>query len=241
MGEVISRLRVGAASATLAFGALMAMPIGFVLITLSSAMFQALSVAADARLQAAMEKTARATTTSLAGGVTVTGALAVLVAYAVGSGALPHATLFALFAALHVTRCGVALARSAIRLQHRPRSDAHDDAPSRAGSPSRARPGRSAGHCRSTRAHPGPAAPSGISSDGPYGSQDPLPAGRRPAIKDSAEPSPAQPTASSSSTLAMKTTAVPSSRASRTTTGPTLSTSRYSRILMATTSGAWAR
>lgn len=86
----------------LAAGALTRVPAGFVLIALAFGGFQALTVAADARLQAAIEGDARSTITSFAGFATEVVVVGVFAIYAVGSQMLDHATLFACFAAAHV-------------------------------------------------------------------------------------------------------------------------------------------
>ena len=90
------------AAGLLAVGALARVPAGFVLIALAFGAFQALTVAADARLQAAIDGRARSTITSFAGVITEALVLAVFGAYALGSAVADHATLFACFAALHL-------------------------------------------------------------------------------------------------------------------------------------------
>jgi hypothetical protein len=64
--------------------------------------FQAVSVVAEARLQDAITGPARATVTSLAGLATELASVAVFAAYAAGSTAFGHATLFVLFAAAYL-------------------------------------------------------------------------------------------------------------------------------------------
>ena len=91
-----------ASAGLLAAGSLSRAPTGFVAIALAFGGFQALTVAVDARLQAAIEGDARSTITSLAGFATEIVVLAVFAAYAAGSGVAGHATLFACFAALHL-------------------------------------------------------------------------------------------------------------------------------------------
>jgi MFS family permease len=92
---------LGAAGA-LGAGAAMGVPAGFAVIALAFACFQALTVAADARLQDAVGDGPRSTLTSVAGLLTEVGVLAVFGAYAAGSALAGHATLFVVFAALHV-------------------------------------------------------------------------------------------------------------------------------------------
>ncbi|CAA9463687.1 MAG: hypothetical protein AVDCRST_MAG65-42, partial [uncultured Solirubrobacteraceae bacterium] len=94
------------AAAALAAGALTRAPAGFVLIAIAFAAFQALTVAADARLQAAIDSDARSTITSFAGFATEVAVVGVFAAYAVGSHVASHATLFAAFAALHLAVAG---------------------------------------------------------------------------------------------------------------------------------------
>ena len=86
----------------LAIGSLTRAPAGFGLIALAFGGFQALTVAADARLQARIDGRARSTITSLAGLATEVLVLGVFAAYALGSAATDHATLFALFAGSHL-------------------------------------------------------------------------------------------------------------------------------------------
>ncbi len=89
------------AAGALAAGALTRVPAGFMLIALAFGAFQALTVAADARLQAAIDGDARSTITSFAGFATEVLVVGVFAAYAVGSQLLDHATLFASFAVAH--------------------------------------------------------------------------------------------------------------------------------------------
>lgn len=89
-----------AAAAALAAGALTRSVTGFLLIAVAFAGFQALTVAADARVQAAIDGAARATVTSVGSLMTEVLVLGVLAAYAAGSGAASHAALFAAAAAL---------------------------------------------------------------------------------------------------------------------------------------------
>ena len=89
------------AAGMLATGALARMPAGFVLIALAFGAFQALTVAADARLQAAIDGDGRSTITSFAGFATEVVVVGVFAVYALGSQAADHATLFAFFAAAY--------------------------------------------------------------------------------------------------------------------------------------------
>jgi hypothetical protein len=97
-------LAAGLAGAALALaaGALLGSPWGFVCLGVAFGAFQAVSVAAEAHLQDAITGPARATVTSLAGLLTEIGSLAVFAAYAAGSAAFGHATLFVLFAAAYL-------------------------------------------------------------------------------------------------------------------------------------------
>lgn len=90
-----------AAAAALAAGALTRSVAGFALVAVAFAAFQALTIAADARLQDAMDGGARSTVTSLAGLATEVAVIAVFATYALGSAAASHAALFAAFAALY--------------------------------------------------------------------------------------------------------------------------------------------
>jgi hypothetical protein len=90
------------AAAALAAGAATGVVAGFVLIAVSFAGFQALTVAADARLQDAIGGEARSTITSLAGLATEVAVLGIFALYAAGSQVADHATLFVAFAALHL-------------------------------------------------------------------------------------------------------------------------------------------
>ena len=86
----------------LAGGSLSGTIAGFALITLAFGGFQALTVTADARLQAAIDGDARSTITSFAGFATEATVLGIFAAYAMGSAIAGHAILFALFAGLHL-------------------------------------------------------------------------------------------------------------------------------------------
>ncbi len=88
-------------AAALAAGALTRVPAGFVLVAVAFGGVQALAVAAVARLQAAIADDARSTITSFAALVTEV-LVVVFAAYAAGSEVAGHATLFALFSAVHV-------------------------------------------------------------------------------------------------------------------------------------------
>lgn len=90
------------AAGVLALGALTRVPAGFALIAAAFGAFQALTVAADARLQAAIDGEARSTITSLAAFVTEVLVLIVFAAYAVSSVIADHAALFGFFAAWYV-------------------------------------------------------------------------------------------------------------------------------------------
>jgi hypothetical protein len=87
------------AAVALAAGALLGIPWGFLCLGVAFCGFQAVSVVAEARLQDAITGPARATVTSLAGLATEVASVAVFAAYAAGSTAFGHATLFVLFAA----------------------------------------------------------------------------------------------------------------------------------------------
>jgi hypothetical protein len=91
-----------AAAALLAAGALVRVPAGFVLVALAFGLFQAATVVADARLQGAIEGSARATVTSLSGLLTEMLVVLVFAGYALGSTVADDATLFAAFAAVYV-------------------------------------------------------------------------------------------------------------------------------------------
>ena len=88
-------LTLAAAAALLAAGALSGVPAGFAAIALAFAGFQAVTVVADARLQAAIEGRARSTVTSLAGLLTEVATIATFVLYGAGSAVASHAVLFA--------------------------------------------------------------------------------------------------------------------------------------------------
>ncbi|PTL58550.1 MFS transporter [Paraconexibacter algicola] len=95
-------LLVLVAAAALAAGALARVPAGFVLVALAFAVFQAVTVAVDARLQEAIEGEARSTVTSVASLATEVVVLAVFGAYALGSLVADDAVLFAVLAATYV-------------------------------------------------------------------------------------------------------------------------------------------
>jgi hypothetical protein len=94
-------LGLAAAAAALGVGAGLGIPWGFAVLGIAFCALQALSVAAEARLQAAITGPARATVTSVAGLATELASLAVIAIYAAGSAVLGHAALFALCAALY--------------------------------------------------------------------------------------------------------------------------------------------
>jgi len=96
------RVAVLLAAAALAAGALARTPAGFALIAVAFALFQAVQIAVDARLQDAIEGGARSTVTSVAGLTTEVGVVAVFAAYGIGSGLTTHATLFALAAGTYL-------------------------------------------------------------------------------------------------------------------------------------------
>lgn len=90
------------AAAALAGGALARIPAGFVLVAVAFALFQAVSVAVEARLQDAIEGTSRSTVTSIAGLATEVVVLSVFLAYGAGSAFVDDATLFVVAAAFYV-------------------------------------------------------------------------------------------------------------------------------------------
>ena len=77
-------------------------PAGFAAIALAFALFQAVTIVVDARLQQAIEGRARSTVTSLAGLLTEVATIATFTAYAAGSAVLSHAVLFGLCAAAYL-------------------------------------------------------------------------------------------------------------------------------------------
>lgn len=93
---------LAAAAAALGVGAATATLPGFALIALAFCGFQAATIVADARLQAAIAGAARSTVTSLAGFLTEVMVVAVFATYAAGASVASHATLFACFAAVYV-------------------------------------------------------------------------------------------------------------------------------------------
>ncbi len=96
-----------AAAALLAVGALARVPAGFVLIAVAFGAFQLVTVVVDARLQDAIDGSARATITSVAGLLTETLVIVVFAAYAAGSALAGHATLFAVCAGAYVVIAAV--------------------------------------------------------------------------------------------------------------------------------------
>ena len=95
-------LTLAGAAALLAAGALTRTPAGFAAIALSFAAFQAVTVVADARLQAAIEGRARSTVTSVAGLLTEVATIATFALYGAGSVVASHAVLFAACAAAYL-------------------------------------------------------------------------------------------------------------------------------------------
>ena len=104
---------LAAAATALALGAISGVPAGFVLIALAFCAFQAVTVAAEARLQSAIDGVARSTITSMAGLATELLVLAVFAGYGAGSAVAGHAALFAAFAALYLGVAGAMLATPA--------------------------------------------------------------------------------------------------------------------------------
>ncbi len=103
---------LAAAAVALALGALSEVPAGFVLIAVAFCAFQAIQVVVEARLQDAINGTARSTVTSLAGLATEVLVLAVYAGYGAGSALAGHAPLFAGFAAVYVVIAAWIAARS---------------------------------------------------------------------------------------------------------------------------------
>ena len=93
---------LAAAASALAIGALSGLPSGFVLIAAAFCAFQAVQVVVDARLQDAIDGSARSTVTSLASLATELLVLGVFTGYAAGSAVATDATLFACFATVYV-------------------------------------------------------------------------------------------------------------------------------------------
>jgi hypothetical protein len=104
----LAALLAGAAAA-LAAGALSGRASGFVLIAAAFCAFQALTIAVEVRLQAAITGPARATVTSLAGFATEVVVVGVFAAYGAGSAVSGNAALFAGFAAVYVLVAGAVL------------------------------------------------------------------------------------------------------------------------------------
>ncbi len=96
-----------AGALALAAGALAGSPAGFAGVAAGFCAFQAATVAADARLQAAIEGPSRATVTSLAGLATEALVLAVFAAYGLGSAVATDAQLFAALAATYLVVAAV--------------------------------------------------------------------------------------------------------------------------------------
>jgi hypothetical protein len=93
---------LAAAGLLLAGGALTRAVPGFVAVAASFALFQAVTVAVDARLQGEIAGPARSTTTSLAALLCELLVLGVFAGYAAGSAIASHAVLFAVAGALYV-------------------------------------------------------------------------------------------------------------------------------------------
>lgn len=116
LGGVARRLRrrvsavvLALASVALAAGALLGHPVGFGLIGLAFCVFQMTEIAADARLQHAIEGSSRSTVTSLAGFGTEIATIGVYALYATGSVVAGHGVIFAVWAAVYAL---IALAMS---------------------------------------------------------------------------------------------------------------------------------
>jgi hypothetical protein len=115
------------AAAALALGAASGVPAGFVLIAASFGLFQAATVAADARLQDAIAGPARSTVTSLAGLATEALVLAVYAGYGAASAVAGDATLFACFAGAYLVVAAALLARPRSRSAPRGRVEERPD------------------------------------------------------------------------------------------------------------------
>jgi hypothetical protein len=115
------------AAAALALGALSAAPAGFVLVAASFGLFQAATVAADARLQDAIAGPARSTVTSLAGLATESLVLGVYAGYGAASAVAGDATLFACFAGAYLVVAAALLARPRARSAPRGRAEEGPD------------------------------------------------------------------------------------------------------------------
>lgn len=92
---------LGLAAVALAAGALLGHPAGFGLIALAFCVFQMIEIAANARLQDAIEGSSRSTVTSLAGFGTEVAAIGVYAIYAAGSAVAGHGVIFAAWAAVY--------------------------------------------------------------------------------------------------------------------------------------------
>jgi MFS family permease len=101
IGRRVSAGLLALAAVALAAGALVGHPAGFGLIGLAFCVFQLTEIAADARLQDAIEGSSRSTVTSLAGFGTELATIGVFAVYAVGSTVAGHAVLFAAWAAVY--------------------------------------------------------------------------------------------------------------------------------------------
>lgn len=123
LGGVARRLRrrvsaalLALAAAALATGALVGHPVGFGLIGVAFCVFQMTEIAADARLQHAIESSSRSTVTSLAGFGTEIATIGVFAVYAVGSTVAGHGVIFAGWAVVYLV---IALAMSRRRISRR--------------------------------------------------------------------------------------------------------------------------
>lgn len=98
----VSAALLGLAALALAAGALVGHPAGFGLIGLAFCVFQMIEIAADARLQHAIEGSSRSTVTSLAGFGTAVAIIGVYAVYGAGSMIAGHSVIFAAWAAVYV-------------------------------------------------------------------------------------------------------------------------------------------
>jgi len=103
------------AAGALGAGALLGIPWGFALLGVAFCLLQAISVVAEARLQAAITGPARATVTSLAGLATELASVMVYLLYAMGSARASHATLFVAFALLYLPVAAALARRGTLR------------------------------------------------------------------------------------------------------------------------------
>jgi hypothetical protein len=112
-------LLLAASAVALAAGALSGVPAGFVLVGAAFCGLQALTVVADARLQAAIEGSSRATVTSLAGLVTEVLTVGVFATYGAGSAVAGNGVLFAAFAGVYLVVAAVLAGRGPRRVAAR--------------------------------------------------------------------------------------------------------------------------